>query len=62
MALTQWAEDRSHADRKPVAKAVVAHLLYVAEFISPETVQSWAATRWAGEARHEKIKGHERTA
>jgi hypothetical protein len=47
MSLTQWAEDRPKADRKAVAKAVVAHLVYVAAYISPQTVQSWAATRWA---------------
>lgn len=46
-SLTQWAEDRPAADRKAVAKAVVAHLLHVAASISPVTVQSWAATRWA---------------
>lgn len=43
--LTQWAEDKPTATKKVVAKAVVAHLLYVAEAISPQTVQSWAATR-----------------
>ena len=47
MSLTQWAEDRPAADKKAVAKAVVAHLLVVAACISPATVQSWAATRWA---------------
>lgn len=46
-SLTQWAEDRPRADRKLVAKTVIAHLLYVAASISPTTVQSWAATRWA---------------
>ncbi len=46
-SLTQWAEDRPRTDRRAVAKAVIAHLLYVAAYISPTTVQSWAATRWA---------------
>ena len=47
MALTQWAEDRGVEDRRAVARVVVSHLLNVAAYISPETVQSWAATRWA---------------
>lgn len=45
-SLTQWAEDRPTADRKAVAKAVLSHLVYIAAYISPDTVQSWAATRW----------------
>lgn len=45
MSLTQWAEDRGPADRKAVAKAIVAHLLAVAAAVSPESEQSWAATR-----------------
>ena len=47
MSLTQWAEDRGPADRKAVAKVIVAHLLAVAAAVSPEAEQSWAATRWA---------------
>ena len=46
-ALTQWAEDRSAADQKAVAKVVLAHLVAVAAALSPAAVQSWAATRWA---------------
>ena len=46
-SLTQWSEDRSIDDRRAVGKVVVAHLVSVAAAISPVTVQSWAATRWA---------------
>lgn len=45
-ALCQWAEDRPADDQRRVARIVLRHLLAVADGISPESVVSWAATRW----------------
>jgi hypothetical protein len=45
-SLTQWAEDRPVADRRRVARAVIAHLLHEASVITPANIVSWTATRW----------------
>jgi hypothetical protein len=46
LSLTQWAEDRPAADRKRVARAVIAHLLHEGALITRSSIVSWTATRW----------------